>query len=56
MLFGALSIETFFQSFTQSLISNSEIGSHIVSHSFLPIYSSSLFIKNPNQTLRLDWT
>jgi hypothetical protein len=36
MVFGALAIETVFHSFTQSLISNSEIGSHIVSYSFFP--------------------
>ena len=47
MLFGTLAIETVFRSFAQSLISDSEIGFRIVSYSFLPMHSSSLFTKNP---------
>jgi len=49
MLFGAQAIETVFHSFPQSLISNSEIGSHIVSYTFLPIHSSSLLTTNPTR-------
>jgi len=49
MLFGTLAIEIVFHSFTQSLISKSEIGSHNISYSFLPMHSSSLYTKNPTR-------